>query len=80
MATREGKSYEDLFLPFPEMAINRKRRQRDGRISRLPKVAKCLYLKVVEAQLTFNQNAEDQVESVTLHKGGRDIVGKKMRK
>jgi serine-type D-Ala-D-Ala carboxypeptidase/endopeptidase len=36
------------------------------------------YYKVVEAQLTFNQNAEGKVESVTLRQGGRDIVGKKL--
>jgi hypothetical protein len=33
----------------------------------------------VEAQLTFNKNADGMVESVTLHQGGRDIVGKKLK-
>lgn len=42
------------------------------------KTQNVFYLTVVEAQLTFNQNAEGKVESVTLHQGGRDLVGKKM--
>jgi CubicO group peptidase (beta-lactamase class C family) len=44
-----------------------------------PKSKNVFFLKVVEAQLTFNQNAEGQVESVTLHQGGRDVVGKKLK-
>lgn len=42
------------------------------------KTQNVFYLTVVEAQLTFNQNAEGKIESVTLHQGGRDVVGKKM--
>jgi D-alanyl-D-alanine-carboxypeptidase/D-alanyl-D-alanine-endopeptidase len=45
-----------------------------------PKSKNVFYLKVVEAQLTFNQNGDGQVESVTLHQGGRDVVGKKLEK
>lgn len=36
------------------------------------------FYKVVEAQLTFNQNAEGVVESVTLNQGGQQITGKKL--
>jgi hypothetical protein len=32
----------------------------------------------VDAQLTFNQNNDGIVESVTLDQGGRQIVGKKL--
>ncbi|MEX2232102.1 MAG: serine hydrolase [Cyclobacteriaceae bacterium] len=45
-----------------------------------PKSQNVFFLKVVEAQLTFNRNAEGRVESVTLRQGGRDTVGKKMEK
>ena len=45
-----------------------------------PKTQNVFYYKIVEAQLTFNKNGEGPVESVTLHQGGRDIVGKKMEK
>ncbi|MBA4054888.1 MAG: hypothetical protein C0490_09265 [Marivirga sp.] len=44
-----------------------------------PKSKNVFYYKVVEAQLTFNQNEKGVVESVTLHQGGRDIVGKKLK-
>jgi CubicO group peptidase (beta-lactamase class C family) len=37
------------------------------------------FYKVVEAQLTFHQNASGAIESVTLHQGGREIVGKKVK-
>lgn len=36
------------------------------------------YYKAVEAQLTFNRNEVGKVESVTLHQGGREIVGKRV--
>lgn len=36
------------------------------------------FLKVVEAQLTFNLNNQSVVESVTLNQGGQTIVGKKL--
>jgi serine-type D-Ala-D-Ala carboxypeptidase/endopeptidase len=42
------------------------------------KTENVFFYKIVEAQLTFNRNAEGVVESVTLHQGGRDIVGKKI--
>ena len=38
------------------------------------------YFKVVQAQLTFNTDADGQVESVTLLQGGQEIVGKKLAK
>ncbi len=43
-----------------------------------PKSENVFYLKVVEAQLTFNKNEEGVVESVTLHQGGQEIPGKKL--
>jgi len=43
------------------------------------KAKNVFFYKVVEAELTFNQNAGGTVESVTLHQGGRDIVGKKLK-
>lgn len=44
-----------------------------------PKSKNVFYYKIVEAQLTFNHDADGKVESVTLHQGGRDIVGKKLK-
>jgi tetratricopeptide (TPR) repeat protein len=44
-----------------------------------PKSKNVFYLKVVDAQLTFNSTAEGVVESVTLHQGGRDLVGKRVK-
>lgn len=43
-----------------------------------PKSENEFYLKVVNAQLTFNSNEEGTVISVTLHQGGQDLEGKKM--
>jgi serine-type D-Ala-D-Ala carboxypeptidase/endopeptidase len=43
-----------------------------------PKSQNVFYLKVVEAQLTFNKNEAGQVQSVTLNQGGQEIVGKKL--
>ncbi len=45
-----------------------------------PKSENVFYFKVVEAQLTFNQNEDGKVESVTLHQAGQQIVGKKLEK
>jgi CubicO group peptidase (beta-lactamase class C family) len=42
------------------------------------KAKNVFFYKVVEAQLTFNQNAEGIIESVTLHQGGRELVGKRL--
>jgi len=44
-----------------------------------PRSKNVFYLKVVAAQLTFNKNVEGMVESVTLHQGGQEIVGKKLK-
>ncbi len=44
-----------------------------------PRSQNVFYLKVVDAQLTFTKNGEGSVDSVTLHQGGKDIVGKKMK-
>lgn len=43
-----------------------------------PKAKNVFYYKVVEARLTFNQNEEGKVQSLTLHQVGRDIIGKKL--
>jgi CubicO group peptidase (beta-lactamase class C family) len=45
-----------------------------------PKSENVFYLKVVVAQLTFNKREDGEVESVTLHQGGKEIVGKKLLK
>ena len=44
-----------------------------------PRTENVFYLKVVEAQLTFNQNEDGLTESVTLHQGGTDTTGMKMK-
>ena len=44
-----------------------------------PKSTNVFYLKVVEAQLTFNQNEDGEMESVTLNQGGQEIIGKKLK-
>jgi len=43
-----------------------------------PKSENEFYLKVVEAQLTFNKNDEGIIESVTLHQNGQNMPGKKL--
>ncbi|MCW5515491.1 serine hydrolase [Muriicola sp. Z0-33] len=43
-----------------------------------PKSSSVFYYKVVEAQLTFNRNEDDKVESLTLLQGGRTMVGSKI--
>jgi len=43
-----------------------------------PKSNNVFYLKVVDAQLTFNHNEEGKVQSVTLRQAGQEIVGKKL--
>jgi len=43
-----------------------------------PKSKTEFYLKVVEAQLTFNKNDAGDIESVTLFQGGREMIGKKI--
>jgi hypothetical protein len=43
-----------------------------------PKGDHTFFLKVVEAQLTFNLNKEGVVESVTLNQGGQSKVGKRL--
>ena len=43
-----------------------------------PKSENVFYLKVVNAQLTFNKNDAGEVESVTLLQGGREMIGKRV--
>ncbi len=43
-----------------------------------PKSENVFYLKVVEAQLTFNKNENGVIVSVTLHQGGQEMEGKKL--
>ncbi|MEM7084684.1 MAG: DUF3471 domain-containing protein [Bacteroidota bacterium] len=49
-----------------------------GEFEIYPISEKVCYLKVVEAQLTFNTNAEGQVVSLTLLQGGRETTGRKL--
>ena len=44
-----------------------------------PKSKNVFFYKVVKAQLTFNRNDTGEVESVTLHQAGQEIVGKKLK-
>ena len=37
------------------------------------------YYKIVDAQLRFNRDAEGNIESLTLHQGGQNIPGKKIK-
>lgn len=43
-----------------------------------PKTENVFYLKVVNAQLTFNKNDAGKVESITLLQGGRETTGKRL--
>ena len=43
-----------------------------------PKSENVFYLKVVEAQLTFNKNENGVIVSVTLHQGGQEMEGEKL--
>jgi tetratricopeptide (TPR) repeat protein len=43
-----------------------------------PKSENEFYLKVVDAQLTFNKNDSGEIESVTLFQGGREMKGKRI--
>ncbi len=43
-----------------------------------PKSENIFYLKVVVAQITFNQNENGEIVSLTLYQGGQEIVGKKL--
>lgn len=44
-----------------------------------PSAQNDFFLKVVEASITFNTNTEGKVESLTLHQGGQDVAGKKIK-
>ena len=35
------------------------------------------YYKIVDAQISFNRNADSMIEGLTLHQGGQNIPGKK---
>ena len=39
---------------------------------------KDFFLKVVEASITFNKDADGNIESLTLHQGGRDQIAKRL--
>jgi len=43
-----------------------------------PKSENEFYLKVVNAQLVFNKNDADEIDSVTLFQGGREIIGRRI--
>jgi len=44
-----------------------------------PKSDQVFYLKVIEAQITFNLDKDDNTESLTLLQGGREMTGKKIK-
>ena len=44
-----------------------------------PKSDSVFYLKVVEAQVTFNLNDDGKVVSITLLQGGRESTGLKLK-
>lgn len=50
-----------------------------GEFEIYPKSENVFYLKVVEAQLTFNLNDNGQVKSVTLLQGGNETTGMKLK-
>ena len=50
-----------------------------GEFEIYPKSENVFYLKVVEAQLTFNLNDNGQIESVTLLQGGNETTGMKLK-
>ncbi|MFT7627714.1 MAG: D-alanyl-D-alanine-carboxypeptidase/D-alanyl-D-alanine-endopeptidase [Ulvibacter sp.] len=37
------------------------------------------FLKVIAASIDFNKDENGDIESLTLHQGGQDIVGKKIK-
>jgi CubicO group peptidase (beta-lactamase class C family) len=43
-----------------------------------PKSENEFYLKVVDAQLVFNKNDADEIDSVTLFQGGREMIGRRI--
>ena len=43
-----------------------------------PKSENVFFLKVVEAQITFNKGADGSIESLTLLQGGQEITGKRL--
>jgi D-alanyl-D-alanine-carboxypeptidase/D-alanyl-D-alanine-endopeptidase len=45
-----------------------------------PRSKNVFYLKVVEAQVTFNQDEDGKVHSLTLHQAGQNVPGKKLEK
>ncbi len=44
-----------------------------------PQSATEFFLRAIDAQITFNLNATGDAESLTLHQGGHDMVGKRIR-
>ena len=44
-----------------------------------PRSENVFYLKVVEAQVTFNKNEDGMVVSMTLLQGGQETTGRKLK-
>lgn len=63
--TRDGTQLKTQATGQPELLV-------------FPKSENEFYLKVVDAQLTFNKNEDGAVESVTLHQNGQNMPGKKL--
>jgi len=49
-----------------------------GQFEIYPKSENVFYLKVVEAQITFNKNDAGRVESLTLSQGGQETIGSRL--
>lgn len=63
--TREGNQLKAQATGQPQFEI-------------YPKTDNIFYLKVVQAQVTFNKNADRVVKSLTLLQGGQEIEGKRL--
>ena len=50
-----------------------------GKVEIYPSSPTEIFLKVVDAQITFVKDASGAVTQLVLHQGGRDMPGKKIR-
>lgn len=72
------------FIPNVQMTITREEQQLFLQLTgqqRFPAYASSeidFFLKVVEASITFNKDADGNIESLTLHQNGRDQVAKRI--
>ena len=81
------ESYVGVYQITPEFAITISRKdnqiflQATGQpeFEIFPSAENEFFLKVVEASVTFNKNENDEISSLTLHQGGQDIPGIKVK-